>query len=727
MDSFAVFRSSMCRLNRTPAPARRLSPRIASLFLLFALIVPVATAFAQTRLDVSQDFLAGGSGGLYRISMRQDKLDPTLIWNEGSVRSIVPSENGWYFLTSAGLVFSANLRTFENRSTGLPAKIVNESENGAFIPKKTSVELKSLAIDPSQPNRLALCTSEEVWYSDTGGRSWISLGSPSQVPGMKAVSFGPLQGATQLAVWVSHSIKGAFFRDLNAKNGWIGASSGLPKVIGANGEEISSFALIPSSIQIGKATDSSWTLVGGLSFLGKIFQWDPIKKAFAERVSDNAEFGTVESLVPAGNNAGFAISNGAIQKILIKTETGALTLAPDIGLTEAAISIKDVLFSRYGDTASCLAFYSSLNKGDPSARPLPVAIGELWLLPTGSAKTEMEASAKRRQLANGKSGIYLQTGFVIDPKTRAKYFALIKSQGLNSLVVDMKDDYGRLRFAPRSPLLAAAGKTGEILDIESFAAEAKAQGVYLVARIVVFKDETLYKWKNGALAVKDASTGAPWRGVKSDGQPIQEFWVDPYSTDVWRYNIEIAKEVTSRGFDEVQFDYIRFPTDGENLNSARFPSQIVGMSQDSALESFLRFARQELAVPISVDIYGANGWYRSGTRTGQDVEMLANYVDVICPMLYPSHFEQAFMAQAPTELRPYRIYKLGTLRNLAIARAKVLVRPYVQAFFLDVSYDRAFYGTAYVEQEVRGVREGANQGMTFWNNSGRYTDLPVLR
>jgi hypothetical protein len=96
-------------------------------------------------------------------------------------------------------------------------------------------------------------------------------------------------------------------------------------------------------------------------------------------------------------------------------------------------------------------------------------------------------------------------------------------------------------------------------------------------------------------------------------------------------------------------------------------------------------------------------------------------------MLYPSHFEQAFMAQDPAELRPYRIYKLGTLRNLAIARGEVLIRPYVQAFYLDVSYDRTYYGTAYVEQEVRGVREGANQGMTFWNNSGRYTDLPVLR
>jgi hypothetical protein len=107
--------------------------------------------------------------------------------------------------------------------------------------------------------------------------------------------------------------------------------------------------------------------------------------------------------------------------------------------------------------------------------------------------------------------------------------------------------------------------------------------------------------------------------------------------------------------------------------------------------------------------------------------MLVEYVDVICPMLYPSHFEQEFLAFAPPELRPYRIYRLGTLRNLAIARNKVLIRPYVQAFYLDVAYDRKYYNTRYVLEEIRGVREGANQGMTFWNNSGRYDDIPTMR
>jgi hypothetical protein len=95
-------------------------------------------------------------------------------------------------------------------------------------------------------------------------------------------------------------------------------------------------------------------------------------------------------------------------------------------------------------------------------------------------------------------------------------------------------------------------------------------------------------------------------------------------------------------------------------------------------------------------------------------------------MLYPSHFEQGFLAQTPATERPYRIYKIGALRNAYIARKKVVVRPYVQAFFLNVSYDRAYYSPEYVRREVAGIRDSINLGLTFWNNSGRYDDIPIL-
>lgn len=716
-------------LPKTPIRPRK-GLRFLSFVFFLSLIFWPAPGAAQAALGLAEDFLAGGQKGLYWVSLRPDSADVRLIWDKGSVKTILPFAGGWYFLGSDGVVFSPDLRRFENRSGGLPAKTLKIFEQDRFVPLTQRAEIKSLAVDPAQPNRLAACTGTEIWYSETSGKSWISLGAPSSIPGLKAVAFGPWrEGVSQHAVWVSHPIKGLFVRDIDAKNGWLPVSSGLPKLSGVNSEEVASLALIPSAGSAGPGAVAPgaaqpWNLVVGMSFLGKLLQWNPAQKTFVERYSDDRDFGTVESLAPAGINSGYAISEGAVQRFSLGGE-GKIRLEPAAELSAAAKTLAEAL-GRQGDAALCLSSLPFADKPPEASGPIPAALSELWLLFRGQAGGQ-SPGALRRSLAQRKNGIYLQTGFVLNAASRAKYFDLIVSLGLNSLVVDLKDDYGRLRFAPRSPLLSGKSSTRDALDIETFAAEAKARGIYLIARIVVFKDEALYKWNNAALAVRDSATKAPWQGKKADGQLIQEYWVDPYSTDVWRYNVEIAKEVTARGFDEIQFDYIRFPTDGENLNAAYFPRQETGMTQDSALESFLRYARQSIEAPLSVDIYGANGWYRSGTRTGQDVEMLSNYVDVICPMLYPSHFEQGFLAQAPAELRPYRIYKIGTLRNLAIARDKALVRPYVQAFYLDVSYDRAYYNARYVLEEIRGVREGANQGMTFWNNSGRYADIPPLR
>jgi hypothetical protein len=292
------------------------------------------------------------------------------------------------------------------------------------------------------------------------------------------------------------------------------------------------------------------------------------------------------------------------------------------------------------------------------------------------------------------------------------------------------------------------------LDIEAFLKEMKARGVYTAARIVVFKDPVLAAREGGKYAVWDSRNNKPWAGYydtrrKKTAAPVSdrredlteilpagdpeyeilrtyydERWVDPYSEEVWEYIAAVASELHDRGFDEIQFDYIRFPTDGTNLGDAQYRWQENGMDMESAMVSFLRHIRSRISAPISIDIYGANGWYRTGARTGQEVELLAPWVDVICPMYYPSHFEQDFLAQNPAELRPYRIYFQGTLRTRRIGRGQVIVRPYVQAFYLNVSYDRQYYNTDYVRRQAEGVRDAGGPGFTYWNNSGRYEDIP---
>ena len=359
-----------------------------------------------------------------------------------------------------------------------------------------------------------------------------------------------------------------------------------------------------------------------------------------------------------------------------------------------------------------------------------VCLNELWLLYPGTINTPYASQAL------GKKSVYvsayqcrLQSG--ID-----KFKKVIKDNKLNSLVIDMKDDYGLLRYDSKDPeILKKAKITQYAVDLDHFVEEFKKDDVYLIGRIVTFKDRNLASFGGAKYAVWDYSSKSPWVGIKEYEDVIDEEteevagkkqvyydenWVDPYSPEVWEYNVAIAKELIARGFDEIQFDYIRFPTDGYNLNHASYRWKSEGMDKESALVSFLSYARANIDAPISIDIYGANGWYRSGTRTGQDVEMLAEYVDVIAPMFYPSHFEQKFLNYEPFSERTYRIYYYGTFRNTVMARNRVIVRPWAQAFRLNVSYDRRYYDTDYVQRQIFGVRDSVNNGYMYWNNSGDY-------
>jgi hypothetical protein len=363
-----------------------------------------------------------------------------------------------------------------------------------------------------------------------------------------------------------------------------------------------------------------------------------------------------------------------------------------------------------------------------------LSLSELWLLKP-STRTGAYTS-----LANERKGLYLPVHQVTTDAGYDGHLKTITDNKLNMLVVDMKDDIGVIRYDSADPLVLKKARIGNGIKLEPFVRKAKEKGIYLVARIVVFKDKSLYSWGSSKYAVWDKTENRAWQGyelvaaqIPASGEQnvpaektrkyYDEFWVDPYSEEVWEYNVAVAKELIARGFDEIQFDYIRFPTDGTNLDNTTFRWKDSGMDKESALMSFLSYARKEIKAPISIDIYGANGWYRTGARTGQDVELLARYVDVICPMFYPSHFEQTFLAQSPASERPYRIFYYGSYRNTIIAHNHIIVRPWAQAFYLGVSYDKAWYNADYVRRQIFGARDSVNNGYTYWNNSGRYGDV----
>jgi hypothetical protein len=536
-----------------------------------------------------------------------------------------------------------------------------------------------------------------------------------------------------LTVFLSHSTYGVHYRQPDGRNSaWVELNQGIERLeTTANPDEVSDIAVT----SIGGVPQ----LYASQTFRRRIYRLDWEQKRFTPVWSDAAGFGTVDSLDLSAAGIRF-VKEGAIVELNYPPEGPP---APLLMRTRQDIrSFIRAIPAAWGLKPSSLIVWDS---NSFTTGTDPVALSELWLLDAGTASG--------RDTARGRQGLYLPVNHSMESRSLAPYLKLIEERGLDMVVIDMKDDYGRLRFTPDNAAISEKGRVFRPVDIDGLLKNLKDRGIYTVARIVVFKDPELAKKEEGRYAVWDSRRKQPWVGyydtrqakgtgvdkdtvnetaILSAEDPAYEIlrtyyderWVDPYSEVVWEYTAAIADELHRRGFEEIQFDYIRFPTDGANLGDAQYRWRENGMDMESAILSFMRHIRSRVDAPISIDIYGANGWYRTGARTGQEVELLAPYVDVICPMYYPSHFEQDFLAQSPAELRPYRIYYQGTQRTERIGRGQIIVRPYVQAFFLNVSYDRKFYNPDYVRRQVEGVRGAGGNGFIYWNNSGRYEDIP---
>ncbi|UTY30075.1 hypothetical protein E4N76_09545 [Treponema putidum] len=647
-------------------------------------------------------FLAGNGEGLFKIENFKTKK----IWSDSSVLKICKTGNQWLFLTDKGLAASKDLKDFYYLNEKLPKKIIkNIDKNGnkTFIEKIP--QLKDLEVHPFNPNIFVTATSSNVFLTRDSGKTWEDLGANHSVNGIKAVCVLDMpnsRGEKVLTVFVSHSIAGVSWKqpDVNSKV-WNELNNGLKK--GPEGvEEVSDIVF--------DQTSKSVQVYCVQTFSGIIYKLDWSRKIFTSLNKKEKELVCADSLNIIDNTVFGVIEGDILQSNLLMPKT--------------QIYIYKNLFKPYDKIKNYLKKSNYLCAFVPNTLTMlsgNLSLSELWLL--HDKQNQINPYAKK---ADGKKGIYTPTHQMSDEKSFENHLKTIKDNKLNALVIDMKDEAGFVRYESKNEDIKKYNGIKYTLDIEKFIKKAKAENIYLIARIVVFKDKNLYRYNDGQYAVKDKETGKPWQGYNlynGEKEIIQEHWVDPYNEDVWKYNVDIAEELSSLGFDEIQFDYIRFPTDGLNLADARYPARESGMDKVSALMSFLAYSRERIKAPISIDIYGANGWYRTGARTGQEVELLAEFVDVICPMFYPSHFSQSFLAYKPAEERPYRIYHQGSYRNKLIARNKVIVRPWAQAFFIPVSYDKKYYDENYVKRQILGIKDSIDEGYIYWNNSGRYLDL----
>ena len=683
-----------------------------------------ASAESTSEADV---FLVGSDSGLFKVTSSNNVIP---LWTEARVdqivrvslpeyigNSIAGYKDGWFFRTQKGLFFSDDLKTFVERDNGLPFLTIKKYDGKTASLTLQIQELKDFCINPINNSQMVTATKDAVYYSADGGYNWQSLGSMSKTTaGVKAVAVATLQGET--VVFMTHPIFGlSYIMPDKPKAMWNDVEDGFIKM-----QSLSSPDEIADILPVVRTNADGTTyteLYMSQSYLPYLYRFDwQTKKAVV----------IYKGTEPVDSLDGLSI----MDDVLVYTHLEGIG-SLDINTLKspgAPVMFNDwnkafALVPGMINTAWVPQTRSGFGKG--------ILINELWLLYPGTVNSPYA------EKANGKKAIYASAYQCRNMEGINKFKKIVKDRNMNAIVIDMKDDYGYLRYQTKDPLLLEKGTVSAYaVDLEKFIDEFKKENIYLVARIVTFKDRCLTKYGGGKYAVWDSKYNKAWTGIKgyedivdeegnvtgTETQYYDENWVDPYSEEVWEYNIAVAKELIARGFDEIQFDYIRFPTDGLNLYNAKYRWQNKGMDKESALISFLSYARENINAPIGIDIYGANGWYRSGTRTGQDSELLSEFVDVIGPMFYPSHFEQTFLNYAPYADRTYRVYYYGSFRNTIMCRNRAIIRPWVQSFYLNVSYDRQYYDEDYIRKEFFGVRDSLNRGYMCWNNSGEYGTTP---
>lgn len=297
-------------------------------------------------------------------------------------------------------------------------------------------------------------------------------------------------------------------------------------------------------------------------------------------------------------------------------------------------------------------------------------------------------------------------------KTMKKIFKIIENTEVNAIVVDIKSEYGstlyKTSFKQANSYGAHTNRTNR--NISRFMKMMQDRNIYTIARIVTFKDE-IQASNNPHYAIKNAK-GEIWRNHDNMA------WVDPYDTRSHDYAIRMAEEAAKVGFDEINFDYIRFPAKAK----LQFSQVNTQENRVKAITTFLDSAQKKLkkyGVYISVDTYGNILWTKKGDNNiGQTVESLAAHADYLAPMLYPSGFGRgSFGKQNPSSYPFIVIYR--SIKHVENIIHPSRVRPWLQ-YFKDYAHTRMHYKKHEVNEQVRAAEKMHTNGWMMWSPSSKY-------
>lgn len=336
------------------------------------------------------------------------------------------------------------------------------------------------------------------------------------------------------------------------------------------------------------------------------------------------------------------------------------------------------------------------------------------LVPTGKADPQKDSAPVVKGVyatAHSAGGARLET-----------LLKLLDETELNSLVIDIKDDFGYITYDTGNPELAALGTTKKLIpDMSQLMKKLKDHEVYPIARIVVFKDTVLAKQKP-ELSFKN-SDGSLW----NNGKATPDSFVNPYCKEIWDYNIAVAKEAAKAGFKEIQFDYVRFP-EGFETRADVLKYTKDERSRVDAVTSFVKYAREQLAplgVRTSVDIFGYAASVPAAEGIGQDFVKIAQNTDVLSPMIYPSHYSTGWFGQKIPDAAPYATINgasIDTNKKLAsLETLKPIVRPWIQDFTASWVTGYIKYGKHEVDEQVRALKDNGVNEFLLWNAVNTYT------
>lgn len=309
--------------------------------------------------------------------------------------------------------------------------------------------------------------------------------------------------------------------------------------------------------------------------------------------------------------------------------------------------------------------------------------------------------------------LYLSFYGIGNAELRHAALDLIRRTPLNALVIDVKGDRGLVAYPSTVALASEAGAQRIITvhDLPALLRTLHQENIYAIARIVVFKDDPL------AGARPDLAVRRRDGSVYRDREGLR--WIDPIRREAWDYDLSIAAEAAAAGFDEIQFDYVRFPDDKD----VQFAEPNTEANRTRAIGGFLDAARERLArynVFLAVDVFGYVCWNRDDTHIGQSLETILPRVDYLSPMLYPSGFQFGI----PGYSNPVAHVTEIVGRSLAQVRERTRVspqriRPWLQAF-KDYAFDRREFGPALIEEQIRAAADFGANGWMLWNPRNVY-------